>query len=44
MPFNDRSLPPVSPEDAARLLATVAGSVLLPNDAGYATMNAPSGT
>lgn len=33
--FNDSSLPPVLPEDAAPLLATVAGSVLLPGDAGY---------
>src|SRR5258707_107755 len=35
MTFNDSSLPPVLPEDAARLAATVAGSVLLPGDAGY---------
>jgi len=35
MAFNDSSLPPVSPKDAAPLLATVAGSVLLPGDAGY---------
>ena len=35
MTFNDSSLPPVSPEDAAPLVATVAGSVLLPGDAGY---------
>jgi FAD/FMN-containing dehydrogenase len=35
MTFNDFSLPPVSPEDAAPLVAAVAGSVLLPGDAGY---------
>ncbi len=35
MAINDLSLPPVLPEDAAPLLATVAGSVLLPGDAGY---------
>ena len=35
MTFNDSSLPPVLPEDAASLAATVAGSVLLPGDAGY---------
>jgi hypothetical protein len=35
MAFNDSSLPPVLPEDAAPLVATVAGSVLLPGDAGY---------
>jgi FAD/FMN-containing dehydrogenase len=35
MAFNDASLPPVLPEDAAALAATVAGSVLLPGDAGY---------
>ena len=35
MAFNDSSLPPVLPEDAAPLLATIAGSVLLPGDAGY---------
>jgi FAD/FMN-containing dehydrogenase len=35
MAFNDSSLPPVSQEDAASLAATVAGSVLLPGDAGY---------
>src|SRR3954451_4687133 len=35
MTFNDSSLPPVLPEDAAPLVATVAGSVLLPGDAGY---------
>jgi UTP:GlnB (protein PII) uridylyltransferase len=34
MAFNDSSLPPVLPEDAAPLMATVAGSVLLPGDAG----------
>jgi FAD/FMN-containing dehydrogenase len=35
MMFNDTSLPPVSLEDAAPLRAAVAGSVLLPGDAGY---------
>ena len=35
MNFNDSSLPPVLPEDAAALVAAVAGSVLLPGDAGY---------
>jgi FAD/FMN-containing dehydrogenase len=35
MTFNDSSLPPVSPGDAAPLMAAVAGSVLLPGDAGY---------
>jgi FAD/FMN-containing dehydrogenase len=35
MTFNDSSLPPVLPEDAAPLVAAVAGSVLLPGDAGY---------
>src|ERR1700750_3412975 len=35
MAFNDSSLPPVLSEDAAPLVATVAGSVLLPGDAGY---------
>ncbi len=35
MAFSDSSLPPVLPEDAAPLVATVAGSVLLPGDAGY---------
>jgi hypothetical protein len=35
MTFNDSSLPPVLPGDAAALAATVAGSVLLPGDAGY---------
>jgi FAD/FMN-containing dehydrogenase len=35
MAFNDSSLPPVLPEDAASLVATVAGSVLMPGDAGY---------
>jgi FAD/FMN-containing dehydrogenase len=35
MTFSDSSLPPVSPEDAAPLVARVAGSVLLPGDAGY---------
>src|SRR3984885_4941747 len=35
MAFNDSSLPPVLPEDAAPLVAAVAGSVLLPGDAGY---------
>jgi hypothetical protein len=33
--FDDSSLPPVRPEDAAPLAAAVAGSVLLPGDAGY---------
>ncbi|WP_203888213.1 FAD-binding protein [Planotetraspora kaengkrachanensis] len=31
----DLSLPPILPEDAAALVAAVAGSVLLPGDAGY---------
>ena len=35
MTYHDLSLPPVLPEDAAPLLATVSGSVLLPGDAGY---------
>src|ERR1700749_174277 len=35
MTFSDSSLPSVSPEDAAGLAAAVAGSVLLPGDAGY---------
>ncbi|MDY0883720.1 FAD-binding oxidoreductase [Dongia soli] len=35
MTFSDSSLPPVSPADAARLAAKVAGSVLLPGEAGY---------
>ncbi|GAA3041402.1 FAD-binding oxidoreductase [Pseudonocardia yunnanensis] len=35
MNFDDSSLPPVLPEDAAALAATVAGSVLLPGGAGY---------
>jgi FAD/FMN-containing dehydrogenase len=35
MTFSDSSLPPVLPEDAAPLATTVAGSVLLPGDAGY---------
>ncbi|WP_432864856.1 FAD-binding oxidoreductase [Microbispora rosea] len=35
MTFDDLSLPPVLPEDAAALVAAVAGSVLLPGDAGY---------
>src|SRR3954462_10998843 len=35
MMFNDASLPPVSLENAAPLRAAVAGSVLLPGDAGY---------
>jgi FAD/FMN-containing dehydrogenase len=35
MTFSDLSLPPVLPGDAAPLVATVAGSVLLPGDAGY---------
>src|SRR5262245_55774645 len=33
--FSDSSLPPVLPEDAAPLVAAVAGSVLLPGGAGY---------
>lgn len=35
MPLSDSSLPPVLPGDAAPLAAVVAGSVLLPGDAGY---------
>jgi FAD/FMN-containing dehydrogenase len=35
MAFDDSSLPPVSPADAAILVAAVAGSVFLPGDAGY---------
>ncbi|MEV4294281.1 FAD-binding oxidoreductase [Microbispora rosea] len=35
MTVDDSSLPPVLPEDAAALVAAVAGSVLLPGDAGY---------
>src|SRR6201991_3044065 len=35
MAFNDLSLPPVLPEDAAPLMDKVAGSVLLPCDTGY---------
>src|SRR6185437_1100713 len=35
MAFSDSFLPPVSPADAALLAAAVAGSVLLPGDAGY---------
>jgi FAD/FMN-containing dehydrogenase len=35
MACDDSSLPPVLPEDAAALAAAVAGSVLLPGDAGY---------
>ncbi|MDX3237232.1 FAD-binding oxidoreductase [Streptomyces sp. ME03-5709C] len=35
MTFDDVSLPPVLPEEAAALVAAVAGSVLLPGDAGY---------
>ena len=35
MTFSDSSLPPVLPEDAAPLVATVVGSVLLPGGAGY---------
>ncbi|MEV6866833.1 BBE domain-containing protein [Streptosporangium subroseum] len=35
MIFTDSSLPPVLPEDAAALVTAVAGSVLLPGDAGY---------
>src|ERR1700753_188166 len=33
--FDDSHLPPVPPEDAAVLATAVAGSVLLPGDAGY---------
>src|SRR6185503_8683695 len=35
MTFDVSSLPPVQREDAATLMAAVAGSVLLPGDAGY---------
>ncbi|GAA4556533.1 hypothetical protein GCM10023193_05840 [Planotetraspora kaengkrachanensis] len=35
MTSTDLSLPPILPEDAAALVAAVAGSVLLPGDAGY---------
>src|SRR5689334_3825392 len=35
MTFSDSSLPPVLPKDVAALVAAVAGSVLLPGDAGY---------
>jgi FAD binding domain-containing protein/berberine-like enzyme len=35
MTFNDSSLPPVRPEDAANLATAVAGSVFLPGDSGY---------
>jgi FAD/FMN-containing dehydrogenase len=35
MTFRDSSLPPVLPEDAAPLVAEVAGSVLLPGDEGF---------
>jgi FAD/FMN-containing dehydrogenase len=35
MTFHDLSSPPVLPEEAASLAAMVAGSVLLPGDAGY---------
>jgi FAD/FMN-containing dehydrogenase len=35
MTFDDSSLPPVRPEDAATLALAVAGLVLLPGDAGY---------
>ena len=35
MSFDDSSLQPVRPEDAARLAEAVAGSVLVPGDAGY---------
>jgi FAD/FMN-containing dehydrogenase len=35
MTFSYSSLPPILPEDAAPLVATVAGSVLLPFEAGY---------
>jgi FAD/FMN-containing dehydrogenase len=33
--FDDSPLPPVRPEDAAALVTAVAGSVLLPGDAGF---------
>ena len=35
MTFDDSSLPPVMPGDAVALVAAVAGSVLLPGEAGY---------
>src|SRR4051795_12904030 len=35
MTFDDSSLPPVLPEDAADLVAAVAGSVLLPGEERY---------
>ncbi|MEU5566780.1 FAD-binding oxidoreductase [Micromonospora musae] len=35
MTFSDSSLPPLSPQGVAPLVAAVAGSVLLPGDAGY---------
>lgn len=35
MNFDDSSLPPVRPDDAVALATRVAGSVLLPGDAGY---------
>jgi FAD/FMN-containing dehydrogenase len=35
MAFNDASLPPVLPENAAPLVARIVGSVLLPGDVGY---------
>ncbi|HEY2595834.1 MAG TPA: FAD-dependent oxidoreductase, partial [Chloroflexota bacterium] len=35
MAFSDLSLPPLLPQDVAHLVAKVAGSVLLPGDAGY---------
>jgi FAD/FMN-containing dehydrogenase len=35
MAFNDSSLPPVLPDDARSLAALIAGSVLLPGDAGF---------
>src|SRR3954468_16423586 len=35
MPFSDSLLPPLLPEEAAPLVASVGGSVLLPGDAGY---------
>ncbi|MDQ7981550.1 FAD-binding oxidoreductase [Paraburkholderia sp. SARCC-3016] len=35
MSFNDSSLPPILPEAIALLTAMIAGSVLLPGDAGY---------
>src|SRR5689334_12252051 len=35
MTFDESSLPPVRPEDVETLVLAVAGSVLLPGDAGY---------